>query len=101
MRVELAREHALCEIHVPQVPDGGGVNPAPVFHHQVDHCLVRRTHTWGPAAVCRSGWRAGCEHLGVWIGAVCQQHARHVDPSGVDRLQQRAARRERLIFMLA
>ena len=30
-----------------------------------------------------------------------EQHPRHVDPSGVDRLHQRAARRERLVFVIA
>jgi hypothetical protein len=32
---------------------------------------------------------------------VLEEYARYVDPSGVDRLQQRAARRERLIFVMA
>ena len=40
------------------------------------------------------------EHRGVRIGAVREQQDSHVDPSGVDRLEQRAARRERLVFGL-
>jgi hypothetical protein len=39
--------------------------------------------------------------LSVRIGAVLEQQASDVDPSGVDRLHQRTARRERLILVMA
>ena len=42
MRVELAVEHAAREIRSAQVPDGLGVNPASVVHHQIDHGRVGR-----------------------------------------------------------
>jgi hypothetical protein len=48
-------------------------------------------------------WSGACVrgvHRRVRICAVREQQASQVDPSGVDRFEQRAARRERLLFEL-
>ena len=46
MRVELAREHAAGDVHLAQVPNGGRVDPAAMFHHQLDHRRIRRLPAW-------------------------------------------------------
>ena len=73
--IELARKHAACDLHFAQVSDRGRVDPTAVFQHEVDHRRVRCVPAWRTAAVCRKSWRARCQHLGVRIGAVLEQHA--------------------------
>ena len=72
-----------------------------MFQQEVDHHRVRFATAWRTAVICRKRRRARCEHLGVRIGAVLEEYARHLDPSGVDRLHQRTAHRQRLIFVFA
>ena len=40
MRIDLALEHLARQFHVADVANGGGVDPAAVFDHQIDHGLV-------------------------------------------------------------
>jgi hypothetical protein len=58
MRIELAREHPACDLHFAQVPDGGCVDPATMFQHEVDHRRVRCVRAWRTAVVRGKGRRA-------------------------------------------